>query len=127
MLWRATKCLVQATLAHTFLALHTLPLRIGCLLRSLPPEAGKLDRAHRRSVSSRDARRGSNADSERGESGKMGAMGWGKKVKARMSQLKTRIKPESFSSPFQGRGDNAVADSKVFPSEVFNKSPNPVK
>jgi hypothetical protein len=37
------------------------------------------------------------------------------------------INQELFSSPFQGRGDNAVADSKVFSSEVFNKRPDPIK
>ena len=37
------------------------------------------------------------------------------------------INQELFPSPFQSFRDNTVADSKVFPSEVFNKRPDLVK
>jgi hypothetical protein len=37
------------------------------------------------------------------------------------------INQELFPSPFQSFRDNTVADPKVFPSEVFNKRPDPVK
>jgi hypothetical protein len=37
MLWRSTKCLVQAWLVHPFLALHTVPTLPRCHLRSAQP------------------------------------------------------------------------------------------
>ena len=76
-------------------------VRIGSLLRSLPPE-GKFDRAHRRSVSSRDERRGSNADSKRGESGKMGSRfsGLGQKGQSEDATARNKNKTGTILQPF---------------------------